>query len=267
MSIKTLSYIWQTATVGGSKLLVLLAMADFADDNGGSIFPSMATLAAKARLSVDQTRRVVHELIEDGVIELVSQGGWQGARNRSNEYRIVLGGTCNLQVPGADARGGTSTDASTVPAPMQDDPPSDPPVKERVRARTQAEAADQKAARILRRDYSGVEPRLLTTLTNHVKRISGYVYLVDHPGDEGLEDQLRDDAYRLYNLGFNSDEMMHDLEQAWKSYSANFANKMPGKDQLYKIGVMVASGTFNQSNNGTGAGLTLVPWEDAQHGS
>lgn len=133
MSIKILSHVWQTATVGGSKLLVLLALADFADDKGGNIYPSMATLAVKARLSVDQTRRVVHELIEDGVIELVSQGGWMGARNRSNEYRIVLGGTGKLQVPSTDASTGTSTDASTVPAPMQDDPSCnrhvDPPLK------------------------------------------------------------------------------------------------------------------------------------------
>jgi hypothetical protein len=134
MSIKVLSHIWQTSQATGSKLLVLLAMADFADDHGGNIYPSMQTLAAKARLSSDQTRRVVHELAAEGYIELVSMGGWRNGRNWANEYRILLdrpddlpeGGTCNLQGGSADARGGTSADASTVLAPVQVQPSLQP---------------------------------------------------------------------------------------------------------------------------------------------
>lgn len=125
-----MSWIWENATVGGSNLLILLAMADFADDNGGSVYPSMKTLAKKARMSQDQARRVVHKLIADGHIELVQKGGWDGGRNRSNEYRLVInrtcktaeGGTRKLQAPSADASTRTSADASTVLAPMQDDP-------------------------------------------------------------------------------------------------------------------------------------------------
>lgn len=134
MSIKLMAQLWEHADVTGSELLVLLALADFANDDGSSIYPAMKTIASKARLSVDQARRVVHKLIDSGVLELVEQGGWIGKRNRPNEYRIVMQSPCILQGPGVDARtseapendvdarGGTGVDASTVLAPVQEDP-------------------------------------------------------------------------------------------------------------------------------------------------
>lgn len=171
MSIKLMSHVWETATVNGSDMLVLLALADYGNDQGESIYPSMQSLASKARLSVDQTRRVIHKLIADGVVELVEAGGWRGNRNRPNEYRIVLGSTGKLQAPcmdastrtGADAGGGTGADASTVLAPVQEDPLLDPPIEpteeEKPHARDPLSVAWQQA-------YSGVEmpPKLAKSL-------------------------------------------------------------------------------------------------------
>lgn len=117
-----MSWIWEHSAASGSELLILLAMADFADDTGGSIYPSMQTLAKKARMSTDQARRVVHKLIADGLVELVQKGGWDGGRNRSNEYCLILDRTCTVQVPRTRKKQAPSTDASTVLAPVQDDP-------------------------------------------------------------------------------------------------------------------------------------------------
>jgi hypothetical protein len=120
MSIELLTQVWKYAEVTGSELLVLLALADYAHDDGTSIYPSVATIARKSRLSVDQARRVVHELIKDGYVELVEEGGWNGKTNRPNQYRILLekleGGY--LQ----DARGGTRKLQGGVLAPTRDDP-------------------------------------------------------------------------------------------------------------------------------------------------
>jgi hypothetical protein len=145
MSIKVMAHIWERAKVSGSQLLVLLAMADFADDQGRNIYPSMTTLAQKARLSESQARRVVHELVESGIVEVMEAGGWDGKRNRSNEYRIVMddedlggdGGGSRMTPQSthhrayggsADAPRGGSVSASTVVAPALDDPLSDPSV-------------------------------------------------------------------------------------------------------------------------------------------
>lgn len=122
MSIKMMSRVWDVAPVSGSDLVVLLALADYGDDEGGSIFPSIPSIAKKARLSPDQARRVIHKLIEeDKILEIVAAGGWDGKRNRSNEYRIVLS-----DPPRADASTPPRADASTVLAPTRADPLLEP---------------------------------------------------------------------------------------------------------------------------------------------
>ncbi len=64
MSVRVLSRVWEESKAKGGKLLVLLAIADFTDDKGRA-WPSVPTLARKARLSIRQTQRAVQELIRD----------------------------------------------------------------------------------------------------------------------------------------------------------------------------------------------------------
>lgn len=60
--------VWDHARVGGGALIVLLAMADWANDDGTGVYPKQATLATKARLSDRQVRNVLAELEEAGYI-------------------------------------------------------------------------------------------------------------------------------------------------------------------------------------------------------
>lgn len=244
----------------------------YSDGNGGRKEWDCISLSQFEKVS-GLSRRGVMYAIEAGL------GKWFQRREKGQYFEYQLVQPVHQCKDCTSATSATSAPELVQPVHQFDEKlvqPVHPQKKERERkkesvsARTRGELADQQAARIVRRDYSGVDARLLTTLTNHVKRISGYGILVENPGADVLEDALRDDAYRLYKLGFNSDEMMCDLEQAWKTYSANFENKMPGKDQLYKVGVMLASGAFRQSSNGanaaaiaSGAGgpMKLVPWE------
>lgn len=120
---------------------------------------------------------------------------------------------------------------------------------EQPRHRTRADVAAQKSARLMRREYTGIKPALLTKLTNHVKLIYGYSVLIDRPGDDTIEDKMRDEAYRLWKVGFNDDESMIDLKNAWESYSAHFSNKRPGKDQLYELALSMVSGASTSSKS------------------
>lgn len=125
MSIKVMNAVWAYADCKGSELLILLALADFADDNGENIYPSMQTLAHKSRMSDKQARRVVQNLVKLGLIEIVEAGGWQRGRNRSNSYRILLEniGTPKLGVPlSHPGEDGTPTGDRTVLPPVGDDP-------------------------------------------------------------------------------------------------------------------------------------------------
>lgn len=90
MSIKFLSAVWADYPGDGSRLLVLLALADYADD-GGVCFPSMAAIAKKTRLSTHQARRMVHALTEEGIVEIIGNH-WGGAPGATRRYRINLEG-------------------------------------------------------------------------------------------------------------------------------------------------------------------------------
>lgn len=100
MSIKVTTAVWDSGLYAGNSLLVLLAMADWANDEGASVFPSVARLAAKARISERAVQYILRTLEADGLIECT--GNPAGGRGRTRIYRINLialqraQGTCTL---------------------------------------------------------------------------------------------------------------------------------------------------------------------------
>lgn len=88
MSVRVLAKVWDHFPGGGSELLVLLALADWADDVG-RCWPSMSAIGEKCRLSRSQALRVAHKLIDDGflIVEGNSNGGAPGNTRR---YRIAV---------------------------------------------------------------------------------------------------------------------------------------------------------------------------------
>ncbi|TSE30196.1 helix-turn-helix domain-containing protein [Tepidimonas charontis] len=81
MSIKLVSMAWEAAPLSGSELLCLLAMCDWANDDGGSLHPSMQAIARKIRVSEKQARRIVQGLVEAGYLTVVGNphGGAPGS--------------------------------------------------------------------------------------------------------------------------------------------------------------------------------------------
>lgn len=70
MSIKIMTEVWESAPVSGGTLLVLLALADSADEKLRSCFPGIENLAHKARLSERQVKRAIGELVGLGMIDV-----------------------------------------------------------------------------------------------------------------------------------------------------------------------------------------------------
>jgi hypothetical protein len=69
MSIKVSTKVWQCSRHRSGNLLVLLALADHADDQG-TAWPSIRRLAREARLSERHTRRCLTELAASGEVEI-----------------------------------------------------------------------------------------------------------------------------------------------------------------------------------------------------
>ena len=91
MSIRLMAQVWEDTRVETqAELLVLLALADHARDDG-LCWPSMRTIAKKARIEERSTQRIVRRLIEKGLIEVVSKGGCIEGHNTPNHYRVMVG--------------------------------------------------------------------------------------------------------------------------------------------------------------------------------
>lgn len=87
MSVYVTSWVWDNATdVGGTDLLVLLAIADHTDENGANAWPSVATLARKTRLNERTVQRITRKLANGGHLLVDSTTGGR----RSNRYRIPM---------------------------------------------------------------------------------------------------------------------------------------------------------------------------------
>lgn len=95
---------------------VLLALADYANDRGGSVFPRQAVLAAKTSLSERTVRRALSELTDPRLGYLVAAGRVHGHDGRGPKaYRIVLENLPTRDRPEADVRPDTVADRPERP--------------------------------------------------------------------------------------------------------------------------------------------------------
>lgn len=94
MSVRVSSLIWDCSDSTGSNRLMLLAIADFADDDGWA-FPSVATLARRCRMQRRNAIYTLAELEASGELEVKKKAGPFGV----NLYRITLGENVQRSAP------------------------------------------------------------------------------------------------------------------------------------------------------------------------
>lgn len=105
MSVRVMSWVWDHAQTTGTDHVVLLAIADAADDDGTDAWPTVTTLARKARVSRPTLYRSLARLQASGVLVVEHQAGGRAemrADRRPNRYTIVMG------EPQSDAPDGVS---------------------------------------------------------------------------------------------------------------------------------------------------------------
>jgi len=102
MSVKTSTWVWnpQNCPVSGNRLVVMLALADMANDDG-ECYPGKPKLAIKLRLGERAVRAILDDLEKLGLIEITPRKRPDGS-DTSNLYRICMGGV-NQDSPGGES--------------------------------------------------------------------------------------------------------------------------------------------------------------------
>ena len=98
MSVRATNWAWSLEEVMGSEALVLLALADQANDEG-FCWPSQEKLAPKARQSVSTLRRSLRSLEKMGLLTTITRSSTRG--RRSNLYLLHIGAKPDLSMKSA----------------------------------------------------------------------------------------------------------------------------------------------------------------------
>lgn len=135
MSIRAIQAVWDRTTTGGSTRLLLLALADFADEDGLS-WPSVQTLANRTGRSERQVQRLIGYAIAAGELEADRDGGRGSSRYRLRPggEPVGEGGVTSASPQGRrprHPRGDTRDTPGVTPATPEPsrEPPSDPPAE------------------------------------------------------------------------------------------------------------------------------------------
>lgn len=81
-----MAWVWEHSKAIGADRLVLLAIADNANDAGRDAYPSVATIAKKAKMDKRTVQRSIRALVALGELELHLNSGPCG----TNRYRVLM---------------------------------------------------------------------------------------------------------------------------------------------------------------------------------
>ena len=158
MSIRVMSEVWRT-NLPTTEKMVLLVIADHANDEGVEAWPSQATIATKASISIRTVQRCVNNLVKAGYLKMEKHAGGSATcreDRRPHRYTINLNRVRGDNMTGrrrgdtSDHNGATTaTDTGRQPRPKNhtNNPSIDTPFDEfwKIYPRKVAKAEAQKA--------------------------------------------------------------------------------------------------------------------------
>jgi hypothetical protein len=115
MSIRIMSEVWQDADADGGKLLLLLALADHAGDDGWC-WPAVETLARMARLSRRHTQRLLRDLEAEGQIQIEERD------RTTSRYRVLADKGRHIVAPDAEVTPGGDARVAEGVTPVSPEP-------------------------------------------------------------------------------------------------------------------------------------------------
>lgn len=88
MSIKVMNYVWEHCEQKNTKLIAMLALADWSNDEGVS-YPGVERLAKKCRVKRRRMEAILTSLEEDGEIAVIVHGGVPTKSGNTNRYYLL----------------------------------------------------------------------------------------------------------------------------------------------------------------------------------
>lgn len=98
MSIKVMTWVWDNSPYSGDGLLIHLALADWANDDG-ACWPKQTAIATKARCSVEHVRRTIKKMQRDGYLEITSISKGPGSSHNYLLKNPTKGGVLSEESP------------------------------------------------------------------------------------------------------------------------------------------------------------------------
>lgn len=245
MSLDALTAVWKHSEQKGGDLLVLLALADYADDMD-CVWPSVETLASKARLTSRHIRRILRRLESAGEIELLESGGLDGGRGRAATYRIVVADKMSART---NAVGNPDIDSSETRTPTSPQPlkePLEPPGAPRAR---EAQLPPLEQARDIYRSLTSNEKAVLRAVVEVAQaknatvgwRVTTVLEACARFPDRDLEAEAN--AFRFYWVeGLGENRPIKNPASTWRNWLARApsadtrrrAVRRPGRDREAK---------------------------------
>lgn len=88
MSIAIMSLIFKAQLGSPSRKMLAVRLADFADDEGRGIWPTVGRLAQETELSERTVQRLLREFVEEGLLVVVAEGGGRPGQATRYDFDI-----------------------------------------------------------------------------------------------------------------------------------------------------------------------------------
>jgi hypothetical protein len=290
MSVVVMELAWYVGGLTPAQKAVLVALADHADDNGNQVYPAVERICIKTSYAERTVRRALADLRNMGLIHVVKEATYHASTEykldlpqmHSMQHRPATNAPHDLPQMHPSEQTGVPENTEGVPesanrparnAPKPSYNHQDQPSKGDPRARepeplpanplpspdelmggkTRGEVARAKAQAKIPHTFPGIDPKLLTRLTNEVKRIRGMAQLIDKPGADATEDELRKLAFELWQAGYETPESLAELNTRWQEQARNYTNPYPHSKQLYQFAIQARNPTGNRNGDNRAA--------------
>lgn len=102
MSIAVMSRLFKAQLGSPSRKMLAIRLADFADDDGRGIWPTVGRLALETELSERTVQRLLRDFVDEGLLIVIAEGG--GRPGQATRYDFDMRALDNLQAgkPAAD---------------------------------------------------------------------------------------------------------------------------------------------------------------------